>query len=97
MDKAVRKQLTKLSKGVVLMIFKTITSTDTVGSEIEENIQLTYSPSQNRIQLELSYEDLEEDASYYMEDYIKLTKEDALKLIESLQELVKEMEESEWM
>lgn len=75
------------------MIFKTITSTDTVGSEIEENIQLTYSPSQNRIQLELSYEDLEEDASYYMEDYIKLTKEDALKLIESLQELVKEMEE----
>lgn len=75
------------------MIFKTITSTDTVGSEIEESIQLTYSPSQNRIQLELSYEDLEEDASYYMEDYIKLTKEDALKLIESLQELVKEMEE----
>lgn len=75
------------------MIFKTITSTDTVGSEIEENIQLTYSPSQNRIQLELSYEDLEEDASYYMEDYIKLTKEDALKLIESLQELVKEMED----
>lgn len=73
------------------MIFKTITSTDTKGSEIEENIQLTYSPSQNRIQLELSYEDLEEDASYYMEDYIKLTKEDALKLIESLQELVKEM------
>lgn len=93
MDKAVRKQLTKLSKGVVLMIFKTITSTDTVGSEIEENIQLTYSPSKNRIQLELSYEDLEEDASYYMEDYIKLTKEDALKLIESLQELVKEMED----
>lgn len=76
-----------------MMIFKTITSTDTVGSEIEENIQLTYSPSKNRIQLELSYEDLEEDASYYMEDYIKLTKEDALKLIESLQELVKEMEE----
>lgn len=75
------------------MIFKTITSTDTVGSEIEENIQLTYSPSQNRIQLELSYEDLEEDASYHMADYIKLTKEDALKLIESLQELVKEMEE----
>jgi len=75
------------------MLFKTITSTDTVGSEIEENIQLTYSPSQNRIQLDLSYEDLEEDASYYMEDYIKLTKEDALKLIESLQELVKEMEE----
>lgn len=75
------------------MKFRTITSTDTVGSEIEENIQLTYSPSQNRIQLELSYEDLEEDASYYMEDYIKLTKEDALKLIESLQELVKEMEE----
>ncbi|WAX15711.1 hypothetical protein EG103P3_00042 [Enterococcus phage EG103P3] len=75
------------------MIFKTITSTDTVGSEIEENIQLTYSPSKNRIQLELSYEDLEEDASYYMEDYIKLTKEDALKLIESLQELVKEMED----
>lgn len=75
------------------MIFKMITSTDTLGSEIEENIQLTYSPSQNRIQLELSYEDLEEDASYYMEDYIKLTKEDALKLIESLQELVKEMEE----
>lgn len=97
MEKAVREQLTKLSKGVVLMIFKTITSTDTVGSEIEENIQLTYSPSKNRIQLELSYEDLEEDASYYMEDYIKLTKEDALKLIESLQELVKEMEESEWM
>lgn len=93
MDKAVRKQLTKLSKGVVLMIFKTITSTDTIGSEIEENIQLTYSPSKNRIQLELSYEDLEEDASYYMEDYIKLTKEDALKLIESLQELVKEMED----
>ncbi|WAX12479.1 hypothetical protein EC55P1_00087 [Enterococcus phage EC55P1] len=93
MEKAVREQLTKLSKGVVLMLFKTITSTDTVGSEIEENIQLTYSPSQNRIQLELSYEDLEEDASYYMEDYIKLTKEDALKLIESLQELVKEMEE----
>lgn len=93
MDKAVRKQLTKLSKGVVLMIFKTITSTDTAGSEIEEHIQLTYSPSKNRIQLELSYEDLEEDASYYMEDYIKLTKEDALKLIESLQELVKEMEE----
>lgn len=93
MDKAVRKQLTKLSKGVVLMIFKTITSTDTVGSEIEENIQLTYSPSKNRIQLELSYEDLEEDASYYVEDYIKLTKEDALKLIESLQELVKEMED----
>lgn len=79
------------------MIFKTITSTDTVGSEIEENIQLTYSPSQNRIQLELSCKDLEEDASYYMEDYIKLTKEDALNLIESLQELVKEMEESEWM
>lgn len=76
-----------------MMIFKMITSTDTVGSEIEENIQLTYSPSQNRIQLELSYEDLEEDASYYMEDYIKLTKEDALKLIESLQELVKEMDE----
>lgn len=75
------------------MIFKTITSTDTMGSEIEENIQLTYSPTQNRIQLELSYEDLEEDASYYMEDYIKLTKEDALKLIESLQELVKEMDE----
>lgn len=75
------------------MIFKTITSTDTMGSEIEENIQLTYSPSQNRIQLELSCEDLEEDASYYMADYIKLTKEDALKLIESLQELVKEMEE----
>lgn len=75
------------------MIFKTITSTDTMGSEIEENIQLTYSPSQNRIQLELSYEDLEEDASYYMEDYIKLSKEDALKLIESLQELVKEMDE----
>lgn len=75
------------------MKFRTITSTDTVGSEIEENIQLTYSPSQNRIQLELSYEDLEEDASYYMEDYIKLTKEDALKLIESLQELIKEMEE----
>lgn len=75
------------------MIFKTITSTDTMGSEIEENIQLTYSPSQNRIQLELSYADLEEDASYYMEDYIKLSKEDALKLIESLQELVKEMEE----
>lgn len=75
------------------MKFRTITSTDTIGSEIEENIQLTYSPSQNRIQLELSYEDLEEDASYYMEDYIKLTKEDALKLIESLQELVKEMEE----
>lgn len=93
MEKAVREQLTKLSKGVVLMKFRTITSTDTVGSEIEENIQLTYSPSQNRIQLELSYEDLEEDASYYMEDYIKLTKEDALKLIESLQELVKEMEE----
>lgn len=93
MDKAVRKQLTKLSKGVVLMIFKTITSTDTIGSEIEEHIQLTYSPSKNRIQLELSYEDLEEDASYYMEDYIKLTKEDALKLIESLQELVKEMGE----
>lgn len=93
MDKAVREQLTKLSKGVVLMIFKTITSTDTVGSEIEENIQLTYSPSKNRIQLELSYEDLEEDASYYVEDYIKLTKEDALKLIESLQELVKEMED----
>lgn len=93
MEKAVREQLTKLSKGVVLMLFKTITSTDTVGSEIEENIQLTYSPSQNRIQLDLSYEDLEEDASYYMEDYIKLTKEDALKLIESLQELVKEMEE----
>lgn len=79
------------------MIFKTITSTDTIGSEIEENIQLTYSPTQNRIQLELSYKDLEEDASYYMGDYIKLTKEDALKLIESLQELVKEMEESEWM
>lgn len=75
------------------MKFRTITSTDTKGSEIEENIQLTYSPSQNRIQLELSYEDLEEDASYYMEDYIKLTKEDALELIESLQELVKEMEE----
>lgn len=93
MEKAIREQLTKLSKGVVLMIFKTITSTDTVGSEIEENIQLTYSPSKNRIQLELSYEDLEEDASYYMEDYIKLTKEDALKLIESLQELVKEMED----
>lgn len=93
MEKAVREQLTKLSKGVVLMKFRTITSTDTVGSEIEENIQLTYSPSQNRIQLELSYEDLEEDASYYMEDYIKLTKEDALELIESLQELVKEMEE----
>lgn len=93
MEKAIREQLTKLSKGVVLMIFKTITSTDTAGSEIEENIQLTYSPSKNRIQLELSYEDLEEDASYYMEDYIKLTKEDALKLIESLQELVKEMED----
>lgn len=76
-----------------MMIFKAITSTDTIGSEIEENIQLTYYPSQNRIQLELSYEDLEEDASYYMEDYIKLTKEDALKLIESLQELVKEMED----
>lgn len=75
------------------MKFRTITSTDTIGSEIEENIQLTYSPSKNRIQLELSYEDLEEDASYYMEDYIKLTKEDALKLIESLQELVKEMED----
>ena len=73
------------------MIFKMITSTDTLGSEIEENIQLTYSPSQNRIQLELSYEDLEEDASYYMDGYIKLTKADALKLIESLQELVKEM------
>lgn len=93
MEKTVREQLTKLSKGVVLMKFRTITSTDTVGSEIEENIQLTYSPSKNRIQLELSYEDLEEDASYYMEDYIKLTKEDALKLIESLQELVKEMED----
>lgn len=75
------------------MKFRTITSTDTMGSEIEENIQLTYSPYQNRIQLELSYEDLEEDASYYMEDYIKLTKEDALKLIECLQELVKEMDE----
>lgn len=75
------------------MKFRTITSTDTKGSEIEENIQLTYSPSKNRIQLELSYEDLEEDASYYVEDYIKLTKEDALKLIESLQELVKEMED----
>ena len=73
------------------MIFKMITSTDTLGSEIEENIQLTYSPSQNRIQLELSYEDLEEDASYYMDGYIKLTEADALKLIESLQELVKEM------
>lgn len=93
MEKAVREQLTKLSKGVVLMKFRTITSTDTMGSEIEENIQLTYSPAQNRIQLELSYADLEEDASYYMEDYIKLTKEDALELIESLQGLVKEMEE----
>lgn len=93
MEKAVREQLTKLSKGVVLMIFKTITSTDTIGSEIEENIQLTYSPTKNRIQLELSYEDLEEDASYYMEDYIALSKHDALKLIESLQELVKEMDE----
>lgn len=77
------------------MIFKTITSTDTRGSEIEESIQLTYSSTNNRIQLELSYEDLEEDAFYYMEDYIALSKQDALKLIESLQELVKEMEESE--
>lgn len=75
------------------MIFKTITSTDTKGSEIEENIQLTYSPAQSRIHLELSYEDHVEDASYYMVDYIALSKHDALKLIESLQELVKEMDE----
>ena len=75
------------------MIFKMITSTDTTGSEIEENIQLTYSPTQNRIQLELCYEDHEEDAFYYMVDHIALSKHDALKLIESLQELVKEMGE----
>lgn len=97
MDKAVRKQLTKLSKGVVLMIFKKITSTDTVGSEFEESVELAYSPTRNRIRIELSCEDVEEDVSYYMQDYLNLTKEDALKLIESLQELVKEMEESEWM
>lgn len=79
------------------MKFKTITSTDTMDVGIEESIQLTYSPAQNRIQLELSYTDLEEDVSYCMDDYITLSKQDALKLIESLQELVKEMEESEWM
>lgn len=75
------------------MIFKKITSTDTAGSEFEESVDLAYSPARNRIQIELSYEDVEEDVSYYMQDYLNLTKEDALKLIESLQELVKEMEE----
>ncbi|WAX12504.1 hypothetical protein EC55P2_00014 [Enterococcus phage EC55P2] len=93
MEKAVREQLTKLSKGVVLMIFKKITSTDTAGSEFEEAVELAYSPTRNRIQIELSCEDVEEDVAYYMQDYMNLTKEDALKLIESLQELVKEMDE----
>lgn len=77
------------------MKFKTITSADTMGSEIEENIQLAYSPARNRIQLELSYVDVEEDAFFPMEDCISLTKKDALKLIESLQELVEEMEEDQ--
>lgn len=76
-----------------MMIFKKITSTDTAGSEFEEAVELAYSPTRNRIQIELSCEDVEEGVAYHMQDYVILTKEDASKLIESLQELVKEMDE----